>query len=85
MNEIRLMRFGWLFRSPLLWGTFAWCLIMSAGVVFGIAIVTMPDKWDRAIAIKVCSGLPVVQREDGTIWLRDRWRSYRVEDPGKLC
>jgi hypothetical protein len=78
--------FGWpLFRKPLLWGTTAWFISMVAfGVAVG-ALIALPDKWDRAIALKVCGGMPVVQLEDGSIWLRHRWRAYRVENLDKLC
>jgi hypothetical protein len=80
------LRFGWpIFRRPLVWGTFAWFISMFV-LGFSIAVlVAVPDKWDRAIAIKVCGGLPVVQREDGTVWLRHRWRAYRVDNPETLC
>lgn len=72
---------GW---SPLhTWtvvGALVWLVSIFAlgGIIW--AIVSIPNKWDNAVALKVCSGLPVVQRQDGTIWLRDRWRAYRVGD-----
>ena len=63
-----------------------WIPISFALVFAGLLLVLMmPDKWDRAVAIKVCGGLPIVKLEDGTTWLRYRWRYYRVEDPTKIC
>lgn len=50
-----------------------------------VSVVTTPTGWSDARVLKVCDGLPIVQREDGTIWLRDRWRAYRVDDPDKIC
>jgi hypothetical protein len=77
---------GWhVFRRPLFWGTLAWFGTM---IMFGISMAVLfsvPDKWDRAVAIKICGDLPIVRREDGTIWLLRRWRQYRVEDLEKLC
>jgi hypothetical protein len=63
-----------------------WIPISFALVFAGLLLVLMmPDKWDRAIAIKVCGGLPIVKLEDGSVWLRYRWRYYRVEDWTKVC
>jgi hypothetical protein len=46
-------------------------MFVASGYLF-----IMPDKWDHAKAIKVCDGLPIVQLEDGTMWLRYHWRYY---------
>lgn len=68
-----------IFRTPLLWQTLAWFVSMVAlGVALGV-LIALPNKWDKAVAIKVCGGLPIVQREDGTVWLRQGWRAYRVD------
>jgi hypothetical protein len=48
------------------------------------ALILTPNKWDRAVAIKVCGNLPIVQGEDGTLWLLRRWRAYRVENLDKI-
>lgn len=55
---------------------------LIAAVVLGVSfaiLIVIPDKWDKATVLKVCSGVPVLQLEDRTIWLRGRWRAYRVE------
>ena len=71
---------------PLFWGTLAW---FGSMFLFGVSLavlIALPDKWDGAIALKVCGGLPIVQRQDGTIWVRHRWQAYRVEKPWQeLC
>lgn len=56
--------------------------VLLAGSIY---VLAMPDKWDRAVAIKVCDGLPVVRLEDGTAWLRYRWRYYLAEDWTRVC
>lgn len=73
------------FRRPLFWGTLAWFGSMLLLGVSLAVLFSVPDKWDRAVAIKVCGDLPIVQREDGTIWLLRRWRAYRVEDWKTIC
>jgi hypothetical protein len=67
----------------------ALCWIGGAAML-GVAIVScsvsVPSKWDGAIAIRACGNVAVVQRRDGTIWLLREWgRAYRVDDPDKLC
>lgn len=82
----RSLSFGWpIFRRPLLWGTLAW---FGSMVLLGVSLAVltaMPGKWDHAIALGTCGGLAVLQRQDGTIWLRvNSVRLYRVEDQNKL-
>ena len=58
------------------------------GTIVFVAFVsaTTSDKWDDAVAIKVCDKFPILQRKDGTIWLRvDGYKLYRVENVDKLC
>jgi hypothetical protein len=55
--------------------------LVALGALFG----SIPDKWDKAVALKVCGGVTVVQLEDGTVWLRGHWRAYRVENWRELC
>ena len=64
------------------WGLFAVTLVVFAASMY---VIVKPDKWDRAVAIKMCDGLPVVKLADGSTWLRYCWRYYRVEDVGKVC
>ena len=56
-------------------------------VVMAVLILNpAPPKWDTAIAIRVCGGLPIVRLEDGTMWLRaSDYRAYRVLDLDELC
>jgi hypothetical protein len=79
------LSFGWsIFHRPLMWGTLAWLGSMLLLAVSLFFLITVPDKWDRAVAIKVCSGLPILRQQDGSIWLRHRWRAYRVENLQEL-
>jgi hypothetical protein len=56
----------------------------SMALIF-IVVFAAPDKWDRATAIGVCGGLPVLRQENGTVWLRvSSMRAYRIEDKDKL-
>lgn len=81
-SDRNTMAFGWsIFRRPLLWGTLAWLacmMVLIAFVAAMIALLSMPTAWTGATAIKICGGLPIVQREDGTVWLLHRSRAYRV-------
>lgn len=77
---------GWpLLRHPLFWTTVAWLASMALLGVALAVLVAIPDKWDRAVVLGTCGGLPILQRQDGTIWLRvNSVRVYRVEDPDKI-
>lgn len=83
------MSFGWpvLLRKPLLWASLASIASMILLSVSLAVLIAVPGPWDGAIAIKVCGNLPIVQRRDGTVWLRSGWRAYRVEndDAWRLC
>lgn len=61
--------------------------IILAMFVFGVSIILLiPNKWDHAVVIGVCGGLPILRDETGTIWLRvSSARVYRVEDMDKLA
>ena len=37
--------------------------IAAFGLAVGV-LLNIPDKWDRAVAIKVCGSLPVLRRTD---------------------
>ena len=65
----------------------SWVLYFFLVIMFVASgyLFIMPDKWDHAKAIKVCDGLPIVQLEDGTMWLRYHWRYYQVENAEKIC
>jgi hypothetical protein len=45
------------------------------------------NKWDRAVALGVCGGLPILRQEDGSLWLRvSGMRTYRIEGNWKeMC
>lgn len=80
------LSFGWpLLRRPLLWVSVAWITMTMFFALIMYALIVIPGPWDGAIAIKTCGNLPIVQRRDGTIWLRDHWRAYRVNNLDKLC
>jgi hypothetical protein len=82
------LAFGWrLWRYPLLWGSISWLGFM---ILLGVSIsvlIFVPDKWDRAIVIGMCGDRPVLQQENGSIWLRmNGLRAYRVEGDWKeIC
>lgn len=68
-----------------MWSTIIW---IASTLLFGIsmiALIVVPDKWDKSIVIKVCGNLPIVRQQDGSIWLLRRWRAYRVENVDKVC
>jgi hypothetical protein len=70
----------WINWNNLLWLGFA---LMFAAAVY---VTVLPDKWDRAVAVKVCGGLLVVKRDDGSLWLLREWgRPYRIEDLDQLA
>lgn len=69
-----------LLRGPGIWIALTWVFITAVfAISLYVLIISPPNKWDKAVAIKVCGGLPIVQREDGTVWLRQGWRAYRVD------
>jgi hypothetical protein len=60
--------------------------------VFAVSLyvlITLPSgtKWDRAVAVGVCGGLPILRQEDGSLWLRvSSVRVYRIEGDWKeIC
>jgi hypothetical protein len=62
---------------------------MIALLIFGISVALLssfvPNKWDRSVAIGTCGGLPILQQENGSLWLRvSSVRVYRVENLEKL-
>jgi hypothetical protein len=61
-------------------------------IVSVVAIVMLPDKWERAgwreaVVIRLCPGnIPVVRLPNGTVWIRLSWAArYPVEDEQKVC
>jgi hypothetical protein len=66
------------------WVIMATTIVIGAIGVFVSAAVMMPNKWDDARALGVCNGIPIVQRKDGSTWLRVGWRAYRIDDVNKL-
>ena len=75
-------------RKATVWIVATWLFVFGLFAVSLYAIVALPSggtKWDRAIALGTCGGLPMVQLEDGSTWLRvGAGRVYRIEDPSKL-
>lgn len=67
--------------------SYGW-LIIPAMAVLGASmavILSIPDKWDHAVAIGTCGGLPILRQENGTVWMRvSSMRVYRIEDQDKL-
>ena len=63
------------------WGLYVVSLILFAACTY---MIVVPDKWDRATAVKICGGLLVVRQDNGSLWLLTRWRAYRVDDIEKL-
>ena len=71
-------------RRTTVWIAATWLI---GAVLFSVGLYSLPsgNKWDRAVAIGTCGGLPIVRQEDGSTWLRvSSVRVYRVEDPTKL-
>jgi hypothetical protein len=70
------------------WISLAWLgsMLLLAGSLYVIVMWPSGNKWDRAIAVRVCGGLAVLRLEDGTLWLvRGGWnRRYRVENLDRL-
>lgn len=62
------------------------------GTVLAVSLyvlATQPSgtKWDRAVAVGVCDGLPIIRLEDGSLWLRvSSVRVYRIDaDWKEIC
>jgi hypothetical protein len=71
---------------PIVWTVIAWLasMLLLVGSV-AVMLSAPPNKWDRAVAIGICGGLPLLRLEDGSVWLRvNGVRIYRVENPDKL-
>jgi len=71
------------------WSTSFWRILpfFFFGIVFFVSMLVLlstfsvPDKWDRAVALGVCGGIPILQLKDGSIWLRKNgFRTYRIEN-----
>ena len=59
--------------------------ILLAAVFIVIVVPSSSGEWEGAIVRGTCGGLPLLQRRDGSVWLRvNSVRFYRVEDPGRL-
>jgi hypothetical protein len=70
------------------WPLAVW--IVSIVTLLGAVLITITavppsSRWDGAVVLGTCGGLPLLQLKDGSTWLRvDSVRFYRVEDPSKL-
>jgi hypothetical protein len=66
-----------------------WVLFTLVFAVSLYVLITLPSgtKWDRAVAVGVCGGLPILRQEDGSLWLRvSSVRVYRIEGDWKeIC
>ena len=75
---------------PSFWKLSGWIALMWLGmivvtVVSVYVIIAVPSDSDRVVVIGTCGGLPILQRSDGSTWLRvNGLRTYKVEDPSKL-
>jgi hypothetical protein len=65
---------------------------IATGVgIFVVAIASLffipwpADKWEGARVIKVCAGLPVIERRDGETFVRYRYRHYAVDRDKLEC
>ena len=79
-----------IFPNPLkmaTWGAIIWLVGMIALGLSIAAVIALPDKWDKAVALKICrDGTPIVRLPDGTVWARRSGiRAYRVENEDKVC
>ena len=79
-----------IFPNPLkmaTWGAIIWLGGMIALGLSIVAVLNLPDKWDKAVALKICrDGTPIVRLEDGSVWARRSGiRAYRVENEDKVC
>jgi hypothetical protein len=69
------------------WPVIVWFISMVIlGVSVGVTVNYAPaNRFEHAVAIGSCGGLPMLRLEDGSVWLRvNSVRVYRVEDPDKL-
>jgi hypothetical protein len=67
-------------------------IMLASFVFFGFFFFVLPwivlsnfDPWRGATVIRFCHGSPIVQRTDGTLWLRHGWDAYRVIDVEIVC
>lgn len=62
------------------------CGAIGFAIIGGIAISSIPSRWDGAVVVKVCDGRTVILRlPDGSIWWRSSGlRTYRVENE-RVC
>ena len=66
-------------------------LIVTYGIVIFalvavIVLVVQPDKWTRAVIVKIChDGTRILRLEDGSHWARYQARSFAVENPDTVC
>ena len=70
-------------RKAAIWIVGTWLLGAGLFAVGLYSLIALPPgtKWDRAVAIGTCGGLPMVRLEDGSTWLRvSSVRVYRIED-----
>jgi hypothetical protein len=76
-----------IFRNPLMWGAIIWFVGMAALGLSVAAVIALPDKWDKAVALKICrDGTPILRLQDGSIWARrNGFTAYRVENEDKVC
>lgn len=68
------------------WFGLVWVFFTLVLAVSFYFLITFPSgsKWDRAVAVGVCGGLPILRQEDGSLWLRvSSVRTYRVEGDWK--
>jgi hypothetical protein len=62
-----------------------WWPVMTGMAIFAVAmaaVIWIPgpeDKWQGARVVKVCAGLPVIERTDGETFMRYRSRHYAVD------
>jgi hypothetical protein len=56
-------------------------VILAVGALVVMGTKTVPDNGqDQTMALKVCDGLALLRKPDGTIWLRvSRYRAYRID------
>ena len=75
-------------RKATVWIVATWLSFIAMFAV-SMYVLTMAQssgsKWEGAVVLGTCGGLPMLQRTDGTVWLRvNSVRVYRIEDPNKL-
>jgi hypothetical protein len=76
--------------NPVIWwtaGPWLGSMLLLSVAIFALLSWLPDNKWDRAVALKVCGRFVILRQEDGSVWLRiNGFRTYRIDgDWQKVC